>query len=169
MRQGAPARNEIGFRPGDGIQSMHDPVLAARISAVQLQPTPVEPSWVIEGNPVARSGVLSQSDITTTAVWDCTAGTFNWFFDTEETVHILEGEVIVTDSRGTVHTLGEGAVASFQAGTWARWHIPNYVRKLAILRQPVPVAGLVRLVARKALDKARASLRGRLQRRSAAA
>src|SRR3954454_16217248 len=161
----AAALHRMAAAREDKDQCMPNPVLAAQISAAELQPAPVEPSWVIEGEPVARSAVLSQSEITTTAVWDCTAGTFRWFFEVEETVHILEGEVVVTASDGAVHTLGEGAVASFQAGNWARWHVPRYVRKLAILREPVPVPHLVRLALRKALGRAQAALSGQARRR----
>ena len=61
--------------------------------AVNLTPRPIEPSWIIEGNPVAQSCVLSKSadGLASTMVWECSEGRFNWYYDFEETVLILEG------------------------------------------------------------------------------
>jgi uncharacterized cupin superfamily protein len=124
-------------------------VVSAQASDARLEPAPIRPEWVLEGAPLARSAVLSGSADGTamTAVWDCTAGAFNWFFGGDETVHILEGEVIVDDGSGP-QTLAAGDVAFFPAGTWARWEVPRYVRKLAFCRDPLPkaVLALVRTV-----------------------
>ena len=56
---------------------------------------PVNPAWVLEGNPVARIEHLSSSadGSASTYFWDCTAGRFNWFYNFDETLHILEGSV----------------------------------------------------------------------------
>jgi hypothetical protein len=45
---------------------------AANIAA-NLTPRPIEPSWIIEGNPVAHSSVLSKSadGTASTIVWQC--------------------------------------------------------------------------------------------------
>jgi uncharacterized cupin superfamily protein len=47
--------------------------------AVNLTPRPIEPSWIIEGNPVARSCVLSESadGFASTIVWECSEGKFD--------------------------------------------------------------------------------------------
>jgi uncharacterized protein len=54
---------------------------------VDLKPSPIEPSWIIEGNPEARSHVLSTSACgnTRTIIWSCTEGKFNWYYDVDET------------------------------------------------------------------------------------
>jgi hypothetical protein len=41
-----------------------------------LKPSPIEPSWIIEGNPEARSRPLSTSadGAATTLIWSCTEG-----------------------------------------------------------------------------------------------
>ena len=59
---------------------------------VNLTPRPIEPSWIIEGNPVAQSCVLSQSadGLATTIVWECSEGRFNWNYDFDETILILQ-------------------------------------------------------------------------------
>jgi len=65
------------------------------ISRTDLASLPIEPSWVMEGAPVARAITLSESpdSLLTTGLWDCTAGMFTWIFSSDEIVQILEGEV----------------------------------------------------------------------------
>lgn len=113
---------------------------AVRLDDVELTAAPIDPSWIVAGNPVARSGQWSCSPDTTTStwVWDCTAGTFDWYFEQDETIHVIEGEVIVTYAGQPPRTLRAGDAALFHADTWARWHVPHYVRKHAILRPHIP-------------------------------
>jgi uncharacterized cupin superfamily protein len=40
-----------------------------------------------------------------------------WHYAVDETVHIISGEVIVTDEQGRVHRLGPGDMAFFPAGS----------------------------------------------------
>ena len=54
-----------------------------------------------------------------------------------EFIYILEGEVTVDDGWGP-RTLTAGDVAFFPAGTWARWEVATYVKKLAFCRDPLP-------------------------------
>jgi uncharacterized cupin superfamily protein len=110
-----------------------------RAAETALEAAPIRPEWVVEGAPLARCRELSRSADGTaiTAVWDCTAGAFNWHFAGDETVHILEGEVTVDDGWGP-KTLTAGDVAFFPAGTWARWEVATYVKKLAFCRDPLP-------------------------------
>ncbi|MDP9807414.1 putative cupin superfamily protein [Rhizobium tibeticum] len=105
-----------------------------------MRSTPINPDWIISGNPQARTGEHSRShdDAALTAIWDCTAGEFRWFFYWDETVMILEGEVHILAEDGTERTLGAGDVAFFAAGTWASWRVDKYVRKVAFLRKPFP-------------------------------
>jgi uncharacterized cupin superfamily protein len=65
--------------------------------AVNLTPRPIEPSWIIEGKPDAQWCVLSQSadGLASTMVWECSAGKFNWYYDFDETVLILEGSIVL--------------------------------------------------------------------------
>lgn len=98
---------------------------------------PIEPSWIREGTPVARAVTLTESPdkLLTTGIWDCTAGTFTWIFQTDEIVHILEGEVTVRD--GTkVHKLVPGSVCYFPQGLETIWEVPKYVKKTFVLRAP---------------------------------
>jgi len=105
-----------------------------------FQPAPIRPEWVIAGRPHARAVELVRSPdgTCTSAQWECTAGTFHWFFWVEETVHILEGEVLVRGDDGRHALLRKGDVAVMPANTWMVWHVERYVRKLAYCRYPVP-------------------------------
>jgi len=120
------------------------PVVARGMDDLPMEPAPIEPSWIIAGTPVARVGLHSRSgdDAATTAMWDCTAGEFRWYFDWDETVVILEGEVHVTAQDGSQRSLRQGDIAYFAGKTWATWRIDTYVRKIAFCRKrfPVPVA-----------------------------
>ncbi len=113
-------------------------VRSASIRTEDLEPAPIRPEWVIHGAPQARAVELAHSPdgTCTTAHWDCTAGTFHWYFWVEETVHILEGEVTVRDQTGKLSVLGAGDVALMPANTWMVWHVRHYVRKLAVCRYP---------------------------------
>ena len=113
---------------------------AAHVDTITMHPAPINPDWVIDGSPVARAGQIVQSSDGTaaSAVWDCTAGTFNWHFGIDETVHILDGEVEVSMADGRPRVLRAGDVALFRAGTTAVWHVPAYVRKIAFCRHPLP-------------------------------
>lgn len=134
------------------------PFSAASLADLDLDPAPIRPEWVLEGQPVARCRHWSDSsDGTTSAmVWDCTAGTFRWYFGGDEIVHIIEGEVIVSGDGAPARTLRPGDAALFRAGTWATWHVPHYVRKHAICRDSLPSAIALPLKAtRRAFSLAR--------------
>jgi uncharacterized protein len=105
-----------------------------------LNPSPIYPGWVLEGKPVARNQVLSRSadGTATTFLWDCTAGRFNWFYDVDETVYVIEGGVVVKDAAGATRCLSVGDTIFFPAGAIAEWHVENYVRKIAFCRTPLP-------------------------------
>lgn len=92
-----------------------------------------------------------------TDLWECTAGSFHWHYEINETIHVLDGAAIVTDCDGAIWHLKPGDVIQFQVGTKVRWHVPHYVRKVAFCSEPVPgpVASLLRAqgVMRNAADR----------------
>jgi uncharacterized protein len=109
-------------------------------SNVKLDPSPIEPGWIIEGTPQARARELARSADGTSVVvaWACTAGRFRWHYRLDETVHVISGEVFVTDESGTERRLGPGDMAFFPAGSRSLWRVPVAVRKLAICRHALP-------------------------------
>lgn len=125
------------------------PLIAASMDEMEMVGAPIEPSWILAGKPHARLALHSRGhdDQSTTAVWDCTAGTFRWYFGWDETVMILEGEVHVTAEDGVERTLRAGDIAYFAGKTWATWRVDDYVRKIAFCRKqfPAPVTMALRL------------------------
>jgi uncharacterized cupin superfamily protein len=107
---------------------------------VTLNPSPIYPDWVLEGKPVARNRLVSQSadGTATTFLWDCTAGRFNWYYDVDETLYVIEGGVVIKDHAGATRSLSVGDTIFFPAGTRVEWYVENYVRKIAFCRKPLP-------------------------------
>jgi uncharacterized protein len=108
---------------------------------VKLTPRPIEPSWIIEGNPIAQRCVLSESadGLALTMVWECSAGKFNWYYDFDETVLILEGSIVLESDGMPPARYAAGDIIFFRDGAHARWHVEDRVRKLAFCRKTQPV------------------------------
>jgi len=108
---------------------------------VELTPRPIEPSWILEGTPEASGCTLSQSaDRTaTTIVWHCTEGKFNWYYDFDETILILEGSIVLENDTMRPTRYGPGDVIFFKNGAHARWHVEGHVKKLAFCRTTQPL------------------------------
>jgi uncharacterized cupin superfamily protein len=109
---------------------------------VKLAPRPIEPSWIIEGNPVAQCCVLSKSadGLASTMVWECSEGKFNWYYDFDETILILEGAIVLESDMLGPTRYGPGDMVFFRDGAHARWHVEGRVRKLAFCRTAQPFA-----------------------------
>ena len=108
---------------------------------VTLSPRPIEPSWITEGNPVAQWHVLSRSadGLASTMVWECSEGRFNWYYDFDETVLILEGSIVLESDGMPPTRYTAGDVIFFKDGAHAKWHVEGRVRKLAFCRKTQPV------------------------------
>jgi uncharacterized cupin superfamily protein len=119
---------------------MSGPKISNYSALMDLHSAPINPAWIREGTPAARNRIIAPSTdrFGWTMLWDCTAGKFDWHYSIDETVHIIEGSVTVTDAAGATFTLKPGDVAFFPAGSVAHWHVENYVRKVAYCQKPVP-------------------------------
>ena len=107
----------------------------------ELTPRPIESSWIIEGNPTASARDLSRSvdGTATTIVWHCTEGKFNWYYDFDETIVILEGSIVLENETMRPTRYGPGDVIFFKEGAHAKWHVEGDVKKLAFCRKTQPV------------------------------
>ncbi|NPU13292.1 MULTISPECIES: cupin domain-containing protein [Bradyrhizobium] len=113
--------------------------------AVDLSPAPIEPSWIIEGNPTATSCTVARSSdgLGSTIVWHCTEGKFNWYYDFDETILILEGSITLESEGMPAKRYGPGDVIFFRDGAHAKWHVEGHVKKLAFCLKTQPyVLGL---------------------------
>jgi len=114
--------------------------------SISLDPSPIDSSWILEGSPTARSRVLSSRDGAFSMIWDCTAGKFNWFYDFDETVYVIEGSVLLTDAKGVQRRVSAGETVFFPTGSRAEWIVDRYIRKMAFCTRPQPK--LIGLMAR---------------------
>jgi len=119
---------------------MSHPVVFAAPADVELSPAPIPESWIIDGAPQARAKRLAVSADGTASImaWSCTTGRFNWHYHVDETLHIISGEVFVTDENGNIRRLGPGDMVFFPAGSSSVWHVTKDVRKLAFCRHSMP-------------------------------
>ncbi len=72
-------------------------------------------------------------------VWECSEGKFNWYYDLEETLLILEGSVVLENDTMSPTRYGPGDVICFMDGAHAKWLVESRVKKLAFLRMNQPV------------------------------
>jgi uncharacterized cupin superfamily protein len=104
----------------------------------QLETITINPSWIKSGNPIfklAQTTRIPSADVTT-GLWSCDGpAQFEWTFFSDETVHILEGEVEI-DYLGQKMTLKVGDTAFFHANTKATWLVQKHVLKSYTLYDP---------------------------------
>ena len=95
-----------------------------------LKPLAVDPSWVKQGTPNFRATEFFKSSDgkTSSGIFECDASTFEWRYQLDEAVYILDGSVEL-DYQGKRFTLKAGDSAFFRAGTTAIWHVPSHIRK----------------------------------------
>jgi uncharacterized protein len=151
-----------GWRDGWGLM-VSEKLIEFASATVTLNPLPIRPQWILEGAPVAQFKILSASADGTakTIIWDCTAGRFNWFYNMDETVYVLEGSVVIKDESGNSRRVVSGETILFRAGSQAEWSVENYIRKIAFLRTPVPNYALFAIRAMRVLKKLARIARGK--------
>ena len=104
--------------------------LKESVRDAKLDPWPIAPEQVIEGDPQASGTILWKSADGTLAngVWECTPGAFNWVH-ADETLCLVDGEVTVTPEGGEPFTIMPGDVVFFPQGTKTEWRVAQTVRK----------------------------------------
>ena len=119
---------------------MLQPVVIATPSTIELSPSQFPQSWVLEGRPQAKATAIakSQDGAMTVIAWSCTKGRFRWQYQFDEMVHVLSGEVFITDESGSTRRLGPGDTAFFPSGSTAVWQVTADIRKIAVCRIAVP-------------------------------
>ena len=106
-----------------------------------LPDMPLEESQITSGNPVARGTIVSQSEDkkVSSGYWSCTPGEFDWEFTWDECVHILAGEVTITEEGGSSYTLRANDTAQFPLGLKTHWHVTKEIKKFFVVRTPEPL------------------------------
>lgn len=106
-----------------------------------LDPFPIREDWILRGTPAATVRFLAQSGDggVVAGVWDCTAGSFQWHFECDEIIYVLDGDVEV-EHEGQRQRFERGSLVFFPVGARTRWHVARRIRKLFIHRHPTPLA-----------------------------
>ena len=123
----------------DGEAAAPGTIVVATPSAIELEPEPIPSDWIVSGAPEARCTKLVRShDLTShIVIWDCTPGSFKWYYGMEETIVIISGEAFMINDRGDERRFGPGDLGFFPAGTSCTWRITQPLRKVGILRESI--------------------------------
>lgn len=70
-------------------------------------------------------------------VWDCTPGTFSWYYDMDETIIVISGEAYMIGQGGEERRFGAGDLGFFPAGTRCTWRITQTLRKVGVLKENI--------------------------------
>ena len=105
----------------------------------QLQVSTIPAQWVVSGDSTTKSKVLgkTQDRLAYVALWECGSVNFKWHYAQDEAFVVLSGEAFMTDEQGREHRYGTGDVGFFPAGTTITWRIPDHLRKVAFVKEPV--------------------------------
>ncbi len=115
-------------------------ITAVDPGAVRFRPAPIREDWLIGGHPTAMAAEVAHTadDSTHVYIWKTTAGRFHWYYQADELVTVLDGDVFISEGTGPERHLGPGAIAFFPAGAATIWRVPDHLRKVATLRRPLP-------------------------------
>jgi uncharacterized cupin superfamily protein len=119
---------------------MYEPLIRFAARGATPRPAPINPAWIEDGEPHARSVPLAVSDdrAAVTVLWECTAGRFTWRYDFDETIHIIGGAVTICAPGEPDRRLTPGDTIHFSRGAVATWTVDEYVRKIAFCRRAPP-------------------------------
>lgn len=96
----------------------------------------LRPEQILEGSPTtgSKSIGVSPDGFLSCVLWECTAGRFEWTFHSDEIIHVLEGSAHISPVGGIARTISAGDVVYFERGLVTEWHVPEYLKKLAVHR-----------------------------------
>jgi uncharacterized protein len=119
---------------------MSKSIMIADALSTDIDLKPMAPDCILTGAPEWGAKLLATShDGTSSSIaWECTAGRFKCIYSEDETAVVIAGEVFITTDKGDERRLGQGDMAFFPAGTWCIWHVTGRIRKVAVLRKPLP-------------------------------
>jgi len=67
------------------------------------------------------------------STWECDISEFNWYYDSEETCLLVEGDVTITHDGGSV-SIGAGDYVVFPKGLSCVWNVTKPVKKHYIFK-----------------------------------
>lgn len=116
-----------------------DGVVIGTAENCELNPEPISERCILSGKPVARSKVVARTRdwSSSVVIWDCTAGSFRWHYGQDEVIVVVSGDMVLLFPDGTERRFSPGDYAFFPAGSVARWRVDSYIRKVALLKEPM--------------------------------
>lgn len=116
-----------------------DNVVMGTAETCELNPEPISEQWILSGKPVARSKVVARSRdwSSSVVVWDCTAGSFRWHYRQDEVIVVISGDAVLLGENGAERRFSAGDYGFFPAGSVANWRVDRYIRKVALLKEPM--------------------------------
>jgi uncharacterized cupin superfamily protein len=107
------------------------------IDATEWDPCPLAPPHtIIAGEPATRVHFLRVDRRAESpyfaGLWSAEPSTFEYVFTLNETAHILEGEVVITQKDGPTLVLGPGDVVTFPRGAVTRWEVKRALKKVFV-------------------------------------
>lgn len=114
--------------------------------ASTLEPVDSPNATTLQGKPRYRQLTFAHTPdgSSIAGLWSCEGpAKFQWRFDTDESVHILDGMVHV-EHDGVERTFLPGHTAFFPAGAVTVWHVPERVKKSFVLSEPGRLVRLAR-------------------------
>jgi uncharacterized protein len=105
--------------------------------AVELEPEPINPDWVVRGTPTARSKKLVTSNdwMASVVVWECTPGAFHWRYTRDETIYVLAGEAFISTRTDQERRFAAGDLGFFPNGLACNWRITQTFRKFVVQKE----------------------------------
>lgn len=112
-------------------------ILITTPGTVELEPEPIPLDWIVSGSPVARCKKMVRSHDRTShiVVWDCTPGSFRWYYGMDEAIIVISGEAFMINDKGEERRFGPGDLGFFPAGTSCTWRITQTLRKVGVLKE----------------------------------
>ena len=77
---------------------------------------------------VKKATETEKAEMSTKPVWECGVSEFDWFYDSEETCLLTDGEVVVSYEGGSV-SITAGDYVVFPQGLSCVWKVTKPVRK----------------------------------------
>jgi uncharacterized cupin superfamily protein len=94
---------------------------------------------ILEGTPDARCVFLAKSadDGAAHGFWSCNPGRYEFVFDYDEFVYVIEGAMTVTEhGTGRTFDVRAGDAAHFAQGVTTTWHVTEKLTKYFVARAP---------------------------------
>ena len=107
-----------------------------RIDAGDWQPYALPAASIVAGDPAAQVHWLRVSGDGEppyyAGLWTAEPSTFDFRFELNETAHVLEGHVVVSQEGGPTLDLRAGDVATFPRGAVTRWEVRARLKKVFV-------------------------------------